>query len=323
MKVLVTGIDGFVGSHAAEYLLGLGGIELHGTHMPGQTTANIGHIRSRLTLHETDIVDAAEVRKIFARVRPERVVHLAGQAFVPAALRDPFGTFNVNIMGGVAVLEAARRQAEETGTGPAVLCVSSGEVYGKLHGQPITEDSPVNPENPYAASKASVDLIAQEYRRAFGVRASVVRPFNHAGPRQSPVFVASDFGRQFALIAGGKQEPVIRAGNLDARRDFTDVRDVVRAYWAILSHTSSHTVFNLCSGHVVAIRDLIEIYQRVAGLRVSVVSETARARGGDSPLIAGSYERLRAATGWEPAIPLEKTLADVFAYWTAELGSGE
>jgi GDP-4-dehydro-6-deoxy-D-mannose reductase len=321
MRVLVTGIDGFVGSHAAEYMLGIEGIELHGTHMPRQATANIEHIRSRITLHEADIVDAEAVRSIFASVRPDKVVHLAGQAFVPTALRDPFGTFSVNIMGGVAVLEAARRQAEETGAGPAILLVSSGEVYGKLHGEPITEESPLSPENPYAASKASVDLIAQEYRRAFGVRASVVRPFNHAGPRQSPVFVASDFGRQFALIAAGKQEPVIRAGNIDARRDFTDVRDVVRAYWAILTHPSPHTVFNLCSGHVVAIRDLIDIYQRVAGLRVRVVTEAERTRGGDATLIAGSYERLHAATGWEPAIPLERTLADVLAYWTAELGS--
>ena len=321
MKVLVTGIEGFVGSHAAEYLLGIDGVELHGTHMPHRATANIEHIRSRITLHETDIVDGEGVRSIFASVRPEKVLHLAGQAFVPEAMRDPYGTFSVNIMGGVAVLEAARRQAEETGAGPAIMLVSSGEVYGKLHREEVTEESPLSPENPYAASKASVDLIAQEYRRAFGVRASVVRPFNHAGPRQSPVFVASDFGRQFALIASGKQEPILRAGNVDARRDFTDVRDVVRAYWAILTHPSPHTVFNLCSGHVVAIRELIEIYQRVAGVRVRVVSEAARTRGGDPPLIAGSYRRLHAATGWEPAIPLERTLSDVFEYWRTELGA--
>ncbi len=320
MRVLITGIDGFVGSHAAEYLLGIDGIELHGTHFPSQKTGNIDHLRGRIALHEADIVDADAVRGIFRDVRPDKVVHLAGQAYVPTALRDPFGTFSVNIMGGVAVLDAARRQADDTGAGPDLLLVSSGEVYGKPSLEPITEESPVRPENPYAASKASVDLIGQEYRRTFGVRVSVVRPFNHAGPRQSPVFVCSDFGRQFALIAAGKSEPVIRAGNIDARRDFTDVRDVVRAYWAILMHASGHTVFNLCSGHVVAISDLIRMFQEVSGIRVTVQNEASRTRGGDAPLIAGSYARLHEATGWEPEIPLDQTLADVFAYWTAEIG---
>jgi GDP-4-dehydro-6-deoxy-D-mannose reductase len=320
MKVLVTGIDGFVGSHAAEYLLGLGGLELHGTHFPRQKTGNIDHLRGRITLHETDIVDAESLRRIFMALRPDKVVHLAGQAFVPTALRDPFGTFNVNIMGGVALLDAARHQAQATGAGPDILLVSSGEVYGKSHLEPISEDSPVRPENPYAASKASVDLIGQEYRRTFGLRVSVVRPFNHAGPRQSPVFVSSDFGRQFALIAAGKQEPVIRAGNVEARRDFTDVRDVVRAYWAILTHPSEHTVFNLCSGRVVAIRDLIDIFQEVSGIRVTVLSEASRTRGGDAPFIAGSFARLNQATGWEPQIPLAQTLSDVYSYWKEEIG---
>ena len=322
MRVLVTGIDGFVGSHAAEYLLGIDGMELHGTHYPGQSTRNIEHLRNRITLHEADIVDAGAIRGIFADVRPEKVVHLAGQAFVPTALKDPFGTFSVNIMGGVAVLDAARHQAEVSGAGPDLLLVSSGEVYGKLHTEPITEESPVRPENPYAASKASVDLIGQEYRRTFGVRVSVVRPFNHAGPRQSPVFVSSDFGRQFALIAAGKSEPVVHAGDIDARRDFTDVRDVVRAYWAILTHPSEHTAFNLCSGHIVAIGDLIDIFQRVSGIRVTVLREESRKRGGNAPFMAGSYARLREATGWEPSIPLEKTLADVFLYWKAATGKG-
>ncbi|HTY58068.1 MAG TPA: GDP-mannose 4,6-dehydratase [Bacteroidota bacterium] len=320
MRVLITGIDGFVGSHAAEYLLGIPGVELHGTHYPGETTGNIDHLRGRITLHEADIVDAVRIRNIVAEVRPDKVVHLAGQAFVPTALRDPIGTFSVNIMGGVALLDAVRRQAEASGAGPDLLMVSSAEVYGRLHTDPITEETPVRPDNPYAVSKASVDLIAQVYRRTFGVRVSVVRPFNHAGPRQSPVFVASDFGRQFALIAAGKSAPVVRAGDIDTRRDFTDVRDVVRAYWAILTHPSEHTVFNLCSGHVVAIRDLIDILQRVSGIRVTILPEESRKRGGNAPFMAGSYALLHGATGWEPTIPLEKTLADVFAYWQTAAG---
>jgi GDP-4-dehydro-6-deoxy-D-mannose reductase len=320
MRVLITGIDGFVGSHAAEYLLGLEGVELHGIHLGRERTGNIDHLRGRINLHDADIVDAESVCAIFRDVRPEKVIHLAGRAFVPTALRDPVGTFSVNIMGGVSVLDAARRQADETGSGPDLLMVSSAEVYGKLHMEPITEESPLSPQNPYGASKAGVDLIAQEYRRTFGLRASVVRPFNHAGPRQSPSFVCSDFGRQFALIASGRQEPIVRAGNLDARRDFTDVRDVVRAYWAILTRPLEHAVFNLCSGRVVAIGDLIGIFQEVSGLIVKVKTEDSRKRPSDAPLIAGSYARLHMATGWEPVIPLRQTLADVFAYWKAGIG---
>ncbi|HUI10996.1 MAG TPA: GDP-mannose 4,6-dehydratase [Bacteroidota bacterium] len=319
MIALITGMDGFVGSHAAEYLLSLGGVDIHGTHLPGGSTANIDHLRDRVTLHEADITDAEGIARILMDVRPDCVIHLAGQAFVPTAFRDPFGTFNVNVMGGVAVLDAARRQGERGEKGPGVLLVSSGEVYGKLHSEPISEESPVRPENPYAASKASVDLIAQEYRRAFGVRVSVVRPFNHAGPRQGPAFVSSDFGRQFALIAAGRMEPVISAGNLRSRRDFTDVRDVVRAYWAILTHPSPHAVFNLCSGRVVAIGELIDMYQEVSGIRVSVRTEEARRREEDAPFVAGSYARLHEATGWRPEIPLSRTLADVFAYWREEI----
>ncbi len=321
MRVLVTGIDGFVGSHAAEFLCGLDGVEVHGTILPAGQTKHIEHLREKVHLHEADIVDDARIEQILLNVRPDRVIHLAGQAFVPASVSDPVGTFRVNVMGGVAVLNAARVVEERTGRQPAVLVISTGEVYGKVPLEPVDEDTPLNPLNPYAASKASLDMIARNYRGTFGVRATVARPFNHAGPRQSPVFVASDFGRQFALIAEGKSEPVIHTGNLDPKRDFTDVRDVVRAYWAILSHPGGHEVYNVCSGNVVAVRELIGLYEEVTGIRVSVKPEPRRARPNDVAYIAGSFERLRATTGWAPAIPLRQTLGDVFAYWRTEVAS--
>jgi GDP-4-dehydro-6-deoxy-D-mannose reductase len=321
MRVLVTGIDGFVGSHAAEFLSGLDGVEVHGTILPAGQAKHIEHLRERIHLHEADIVDEARIEQVFMNVRPDRVIHLAGQAFVPTSVTDPVGTFRVNVMGGVAVLDAARLVGERTGKQPAVLVVTTGEVYGKVPRSPVGEDAPLNPLNPYAASKASLDIIARNYRGTFGVRATVVRPFNHAGPRQSPVFVASDFGRQFALIAEGKAEPVIHAGNLDPERDFTDVRDVVRAYWAVLSHPDRHEVYNVCSGNVVAVRDLIALYEDVTGIRVTVQTESRRARPNDVAFIAGSFERLRSATGWAPAIPLRQTLDDVFAYWRTEVAS--
>lgn len=321
MRVLVTGIDGFVGSHAAEFLCGLDGVEVHGTILPSAKTKHIEHLRERVHLHEADIVDDARIEQVFMNVRPDRVIHLAGQAFVPTSVSDPVGTIRVNVMGGVAVLDAARLVGERTGKKPAVLVVTTGEVYGKVPLYPVGEDTPLSPLNPYAASKASLDIIARNYRDTFGVRTTVARPFNHAGPRQSPVFVASDFGRQFALIAEGKSEPVLHTGNLDPQRDFTDVRDVVRAYWAILSHPDRHEVYNVCSGHVVAVRDLIALYEEVTGIRVGVKPESRRARPNDVGFIAGSSERLRTTTGWVPNIPLRQTLGDVFAYWRAEVAS--
>ena len=321
MRVLVTGIDGFVGSHAAEYLCGHGGIEVHGTVLPPGPAKHIEHLREQVHLHEANILDDARMEQLLMSVRPDRVIHLAGQAFVPTSMSDPAGTFRVNIMGGIALLEAARLLQERTGKRPVLLIVSTGEVYGRVPHYPVAESAPLNPLNPYAASKASLDLIAQNYRTTFGLRTIVVRPFNHAGPRQSPVFVASDFGRQFALIAEGKSEPRIRAGNLDPQRDFTDVRDVVRAYWGLLSQGETHHVYNVCSGHVVAVRDLIALYEDVTGIHVSVTTESQRARPDDVMFIAGSFARLRDATGWEPAIPLRQTLGDVFAYWRAEVAS--
>ena len=321
MRVLVTGINGFVGSHAAEFFLGIPGVELHGTVLPGGELKNIGHITSRLHLHKADIVDAGLMEKIFLDVQPDKVIHLAGQAFVPTSMRDPVGTFQTNVMGGISVLDAARRQGEKTARHPDLLLVSTGEVYGRLPRYLITEDSALDPRNPYAVSKTCLDLICQTYRRSFDVNVTVVRPFNHAGPRQSPVFVASNFGRQFALIAAGKAEPVIIAGNLNPKRDFTDVRDVVRAYWAILTHPSEHTVFNVCSGQVFAIRDLVAMFEEVSGVKVTARSEQDRLREDDVPFVAGSYARLEAVTGWQPAIPLRQTLADVFAYWQAEVGA--
>ncbi|MEW6509319.1 MAG: GDP-mannose 4,6-dehydratase [Bacteroidota bacterium] len=321
MRVLVTGIDGFVGSHAAEFLLAAGNIEVHGTVLDPGAGRNLAHLRDRVHLHQADVVDQARIAMLFAAIRPDRVIHLAGQAYVPTSRKDPAGTVRVNVMGGVAILEAARLFQEQTGTDIRILLVSSGETYGANPPPPVTEDHPLRPLNPYAASKACLDLIGREYRRSFGMRVTVARPFNHAGPRQSPIFVASDFGRQFASIAEGIAEPTIRAGNLEARRDFTDVRDVVRAYWVILGDTSDHDVFNVCSGQVFAVGEVIRMYEDVTGIRVKVRSEPVRARPHDIPYLAGDFSRLREATGWSPTIPLQQTLADVFAYWRAEIAA--
>lgn len=322
MRVLITGIDGFVGSHLAEYLSAVGNVEIHGTVQRADTPArNIAHLRESITLHQADITDAAAVAGLLSRLQPERVMHIAGQAFVPASLRDPMETFQTNLLGGLTVLEAARKQRAATGKAPQVLIVSSGEVYGASaeRESPLTEATPIAPVNPYAASKASLDLIAQQYARHFAVDVIIVRPFNHAGPRQNPAFVVSDFARQFALIALRRQEPVIHVGNIDVQRDFTDVRDVVRAYWALFSRSGSEFIFNVASQRPVLVRDILTILEEVSGLKVEIRREAERIRPYDIPVIVASYERLHRATGWHPAIPFRQTVEDVYRYWLETL----
>ena len=320
MRVLITGIDGFVGSHAADLLVSEG-VEVHGTILRFDELRNIARIKSSLTLHQADITDAERIHELVHSIQPGRILHIAGQAFVPASLRDPMQTFQANLVGGLSVLEASRKQMVATGKSPSVLVVTSGEVYGRVSPDrlPITEEYPFAPATPYAASKAALDLIAQQYAMSFGVDVVVVRPFNHAGPRQSPSFVVADFARQFAEIAVGIRPPVLHVGNISVRRDFTDVRDVVKAYWKLFGRKSDQTIFNVCSGHAVEIREVLTMLQETSGLQVEIVQEQKRVRSYDIAVVAASNDRLCTAAGWEPTIPLKQTVVDTYSYWLAEL----
>jgi len=321
MRVLISGVDGFVGSHAADYLTGMPDVEVHGTVLLGAPVTNVSHLAGKLHLHTLDIRSETQVEELFFAIRPDRVIHLAGQAFVPSSVVNPTGTFDVNIQGGITVLEASRKFREREGWEPSILVVSTGEVYGKVdpEKQPITEEFPLSPINPYAASKASLDMIAQAYLRTFGMRLVIVRPFTHVGPRQNPSFVCSDFGRRFAEIALGRSAPRIHVGNLEARRDFTDVRDIVRAYWMLFDHSSRDVVFNVCASRVFRIAEVVDLYRSITGIDVEVTTEPARVRPYDVALLHGSNERLVRVTGWSPLYPFRQTLTDLFEYWKHEL----
>ncbi len=308
----------------AEFLLRQEGVEVHGTVLDPSQSNLIRHLENRLHLHQADILDSPALDALVASVAPDRIIHLAGQAFIPSSIADPGHTFRTNVMGGVGVLEAARRAGDRQGKRVAVLIVSSGEVYGHVgeSDQPLVEDMPLRPSNPYAASKAAIDIIGQEYRRTFGVDVTVVRPFNHAGPRQSPIFVCSDFGRQFAEFALGKKPPRMMVGNLEARRDFTDVRDVVRAYWLLFDRRTDQGVFNVCSGVTVPISDIVTILGELSGVRAEIHRDDRRMRANEVAVVRGSPERLHRATSWVPEYSLHQTLADVFAYWKRAVSSG-
>ena len=324
MRVLITGIEGFVGSHAAELLLSFGA-DVHGTILKGSEAPNLAHIKRKLTLHELEVSDTQQVQALVTAVSPQRILHIAGQAFVPNSLQNPMETFQTNVLGGLAVLEAARQLQIATGKKRSVLVVSSSEVYGKTQPDqmPITELAPLAPGNPYAASKASIDLIAQQYAQSFGLDVIVVRPFNHIGSRQNPIFVVSDFARQFAEIASGKREPVISTGNTSVKRDFTNVRDVVRAYWMLFDRISSDVVFNVASGVAVEISLILQQLEEISGTKVRVESDPARIRDYDVPVVVGSYDRLRKATGWTPQVPLTETLQEVYTYWFGQLNDAK
>jgi GDP-4-dehydro-6-deoxy-D-mannose reductase len=253
---------------------------------------------------------------VVAAVQPDVVLHLAAQSSVDLAWRDPTSTLTNNVTCQSNVLDAVYAHCREA----RVLVAGSADEYGLVAPDevPITERQPLRPNNPYAISKVAQDMMALQYYLGRGVSVVRVRPFNHTGPAQRPDFVASAFARQIALAELGLQEPVIRVGNLDARRDFSDVRDVVRAHWLAATRGAPGEVYNIASGEDVRIRDLLDLLRGRARLPVAVEPDADRMRPSDVPILRGDATKLRRATGWEPAIPLEQTLSDLLDYWRDE-----
>jgi GDP-4-dehydro-6-deoxy-D-mannose reductase len=248
--------------------------------------------------------------------QPNRVYHLAAMSSVQESLADPIGTLYNNIAVQVNLLEAVGELVPTA----RVLIVSSSEIYGRVQGdKPLDEDAPLQPENPYAVSKAAQDLLAYQYGVTHGLDIVRVRAFNHIGPGQSDRFVASSFAKQIAEIEAGRREPVLHVGNLQARRDFTDVRDIVRAYELAMLRGEKGAVYNVGSGIGIPIQTLLDMF--VARSRVPVRIEVARdrLRSADAPLVVCDCTRFHQQTGWKPEIPLETTIDDILAYWRSEL----
>lgn len=313
MRVLITGITGFVGSHLAEFLLNQGGIEVFGTQRWRSKTDNIDHLRERIPLIECDIRDGSSVRKLIADIHPDSIFHLAGQSFVPMSWTAPSETMITNVIGQVNFLEAVRDLRLKS----RIQIAGSSEEYGLVNSDevPIRETNPLRPLSPYAVSKVAQDLLGYQYARSYRMHIIRTRAFNHTGPRRGEVFATSNFSKQIALIEHGKQEPVIHVGNLDTRRDFTDVRDIVRGYWLALEKGEPGEVYNLCSGRDVSIREVLEILLGFTSLRISVQVDPARLRPSDVPILRGDCSRMSRRTGWHPTLPLEKTLEDLLNYW--------
>ncbi len=320
MRALITGYTGFAGSHLAEYLLAeQPGVELFGTRRWRSPMDNVAHLEGRVRLLEMDLRDLVSVRAALEEARPDFIFHLAAQSYVPTSWRAPAETLTTNLTGQAHLFEAVR----QLGLDPVIQIACSSEEYGLVLPDevPITEDNPLRPLSPYAVSKVGQDLLGYQYFRSYGTKAIRTRGFNHTGPRRGEVFVTSNFARQLAAIEAGRREPVIKVGNLSAVRDFTDVRDMVRAYWLAVERGAPGEVYNIASGQGITIRELLDRLLAICEAEVRVEVDPERLRPSDVEVLIGDASKFRAATGWEPRIPLEQTLRDLLAYWRSRLGS--
>jgi len=317
VKVLITGITGFVGSHLGDYLLTKPEVEVYGTYRWRSDRKNIDHIKDRLKLWECDLKDASSVSRIVNEIKPDKIFHLAAQSFVPSSWHAPAETLTTNIVGELNLFEAVRR----AGLNPWIQIAGSSEEYGMAYNKelPIKENSPLRPLSPYGVSKVGQDLLAYQYYMSYKLNVVRTRGFNHTGPRRGEVFVCSDFARQIVLVERGLQPPVMRVGNLDAERDFTDVRDMVRAYWLSLEKCKPGEVYNICSGKSYKISAVLEMLLGMTKETIEVKVNESKFRPSDVLVLQGDSSKFRKETGWEPEIPFEKTLKDIIDYWRGRI----
>ena len=318
-RALITGITGFAGSHLAEYLLAhQPDVEVWGIYRWRSRMENIEGVRSRVKLVECDLRDSTSVHLALSQSRPDYVFHLAAQSFVPSSWRAPNETMVTNVVGQTNLFEGIRA----LGLDPVIQIACSSEEYGLVHPDevPIREDNPLRPLSPYAVSKVAQDMMGYQYFQSYGMKCVRTRGFNHTGPRRGDVFVTSNFAKQLASIEAGLQEPVIHVGNLEAVRDFTDVRDMVRAYWLAVTKARPGEVYNVATGSGITIQDLLDKLLALSQVKVEVRPDPERMRPSDVVRLIGDSSKFRADTGWEPEVPFDRTLADLLQYWRERVG---
>jgi GDP-4-dehydro-6-deoxy-D-mannose reductase len=311
MRALITGINGFVGGHLAEHLLQQGGWDIWG--LSRSPAVGLPLLRGQVTMVQADLADPESTTRAIVAARPNVIFHLAGQPFVPESFRDPAATLAANTLGALHIFLALIEYRMAT----RVLVVGTNEEYGKILPEdlPLGEDAPLRPTSPYGVSKVAQSMLGLQYHLSHGLDIVRVRPFTHIGPRQNQRFVTAAFARQIARIERGLQPPVMQVGNLSACRDFTDVRDVVRAYALLMRHGVAGEVYNLGTGQAVMIRDMLHMLLAESATPIEVQLSADLMRPIDIPLVTCDAHKLRACTGWSPSIPIRQTMIDILAYW--------
>lgn len=296
-RLLVTGDNGFVGRHAL-----------------ARWPAAVG--LSSLA-QDLDIRDKVRLHGCLTKFAPTAVLHLAAQSFVPDSFRSPEITFDINFLGTLHLLQALA----ETGFSGRFLFVGTGDAYGvvPVTSLPMHEELPLRPRNPYAVSKVAAEALCYQWSQTGPFEVTMVRPFNHIGAGQAPIFAISDFARQIAEISAGKRPPVLQVGNIDVTRDFTDISDVLHAYEMLLAHGKNGEIYNVCSGIERSMRSMIELLLELADVKADIVNDPSRFRPADQPRVFGSHEKLSVHTGWQPIVPIKETLMSLYRYWEMKI----
>jgi len=314
MKSLITGVTGFAGSHLAELLL-KEGHEVYGTARWRSKLDNIEHIRKDIHLLNADLRDALSMDTVVKESNPDYIFHLAAQSFVYSSWRAPVDTMETNAIGTINLFEAVRKFNPDI----KIQFAGSSEEYGLVREDecPILEDNPLRPLSPYAVSKVAGDKLSYQYVKSYGMKIVITRAFNHSGPRRGEVFATSNFAKQIVDIEKGA-EPIIHVGNLKALRDFTDVRDMVRAYYLAIQKCQYGTPYNISSGQAVSIEKMLEMLLSFSNVEIAVLQDADRMRPSDVPILQGDCTLFKNATGWERKYVLEDTLEDLLNYWRSK-----
>lgn len=317
-RTLITGITGFAGSFLAEHLLSLNiqDQEIYGTYLSDSSLENIQSIKENLSLTKIDLTDSGAVEELIKSVMPSEIYHLAALPSPADSYADPATYIHNNVDVQLHILEALKKHSPQT----RLVLVSSGEVYGQVNPDelPLDENTLFRPTSPYSVSKATQDLLGLQYYLAFKLPIIRVRPFNHIGPKQSPAFVVASFAKQIAEVEKQEGHASIKVGNLSARRDFTDVRDMVRAYQVVMDKGNVGEVYNIGSGTSVAIQTIVDSFIQMAKKEITVEVDQARIRPLDIPDIICDATKIR-SLGWNTQIQLDQTLKDTLEYWRKQV----
>lgn len=311
-RALITGVTGFAGSHLCELLL-KEGVEVHGIQRWRSKSDNIDHLKDKINFHEADLLDAHSLYKVIDEVKPNYIFHLAAQSYVQSSWASPANTLEVNIIGSVHLFEAVRKS--ELGIPIQIAC--SSEEYGRVFPNelPIKETNPLRPLSPYAVSKLAMDYLGYQYFESYGLKIVRTRGFNHTGPRRGDVFSESTFAKQIAEIEKGLKEPVVYVGNLDAVRDYTDVRDMVKAYYLAVQKCEPGEVYNICTGHGWKVKDVLNLLLSMSKVKIKIEADPERMRPSDVEVLIGDASKFKKQTNWKPEIPFQKTMEDLLNYW--------